>query len=88
MTQAKEIELSEIIMRKATERRGHTFVSTPAIEKYMYDQRKAQEANDGIGKFEEEIQLVDPTKQADQKPAEDAEKEQKGTQEENIGTDD
>lgn len=83
MSPAKEIELSEIITRKATERRGKTFISTPAIEKYMLDQKRAEEAKDGIGEMVEEPQAVDPTKLVDQNPSEGVEGGLKENQEEN-----
>lgn len=62
MDQSREIELSEIITRKAIERKGQTFVSTPAIEKYMLDQRKALQVHEGSDEIVEEPQPAEGTK--------------------------
>lgn len=83
MSPAKEIELSEIISRKATERRGKTFISTPAIQKYMLDQKRAEEAKYGIGEIVEEPLTADSTKPVEQNPVEGVEGDSKENHEEN-----
>lgn len=81
MPSEKQIELAEIITRKAVERKGQTFISTVAVTKYLDDQRRAKEAKDHIGEIVEEEIPSEGKKDKEQKPVEAHEVEQQPTQE-------